>query len=637
MVMETIYHPQLVLLSILVAILASYVALDLSASVTQAIGKAKAVWLVGGALAMGFGIWSMHFIGMLAFEMPGMSMAYDVPLLILSVLIAFAASVVALYVTSRPKVRNASFAIGGVAMAAAISGMHYTGMYSMRMAARIEWNTTLVLLSILIALVASFAALWIAIQLRGDRKSIWPQFFASILMGFAISGMHYTGMEAATFVHIDALPFDNSNILVTEGLGVAVIGTTLLIMAVALAGSVMDRALARRTRKAEESVLLYQEAEAANITKTRFLANMSHEIRTPLGAILGFTELLMEENLPQQERKEYLGIIYRSARSLSQLIDDVLDLSKVEMGRLEVEKTSFVLKNVINDVIALLRIKAQEKSLSLRLFTESSVPETLISDSNRIRQILVNIIGNAIKFTEKGEVRVTQKILHQNNQQFLAFEVTDTGIGLSENQQSKLFKAFSQADSSTTRRYGGTGLGLEISRRLARALGGDLVLKNSAPQHGSTFLLTIPLGPSEQIAVQVQSEQPEMGSKYQLSGMKILIVEDMPDNQILVSRLLEKRGAQVQFADHGSEAIEKAQSLEFDAILMDIQMPVMDGYEATRRLRANGFTKPIIALTAYAMKEDRETCLKVGCTGYLTKPVQVGALVSKLLELSNRA
>jgi signal transduction histidine kinase len=225
---------------------------------------------------------------------------------------------------------------------------------------------------------------------------------------------------------------------------------------------------------------------------------MSHEIRTPIGAILGFSEVLLnDESMTETEKKEYLRIIHRNAHSLSRLLNDVLDLSKIEMGRMEIERVPVQLRPLVEDIISLLQIKAREKGLMMRLYFEDAVPPAILTDPTRLRQILINIVGNAIKFTEQGEVAVRQKILHSAHGPLLAFEISDTGIGLIEEQKKKLFQPFSQADSSTTRKYGGTGLGLDISKRLAQALGGDVVLVESTPNQGSKFLVTLGLQPAD--------------------------------------------------------------------------------------------------------------------------------------------
>ncbi len=635
--MQTHYSPFLVLISFAVAIFASYVTLDLVGSITQAKGCAKKLWLCGGALAMGLGIWSMHFIGMLAFSMPGMEMAYDIPLMALSIAIAIFASATALYIVSRPIVSWFSLIAGGFLFASTIAGMHYVGMFSMRMDAVTEWDTTLVILSIVIALMSSFAALFVSLRLRTLESHVRLQLLASLLMGLGIAGMHYTGMEAATFHHMHMAAVETDSLLVSSGLTTLVFTGTILILLLALAGTILNRAFASRKQKLDESARMYKEAEAANITKTRFLANMSHEIRTPISAIMGFAELAQDDDLSAADRKEYLKIIFRSARSLSQLVDEILDLSKIEMGHLKIETAGVDLKSFIDDILSLLQIKADEKGLLLKYSSETGPISSISTDAYRLRQIMVNVIGNAIKFTDRGQVAITQKFLEINGKRFIGFEVNDTGIGISEVAQQKLFTAFTQADNSMTRKFGGTGLGLDISRRLARALNGDLTLQSSVSGKGSQFLITIPLITNiNKVTLNAPMLDTQITkSKQELENISVLLVEDVIDNQILIKRFLEKNGAVVEVANNGREAVEKAFARNFDIILMDIQMPIMDGHEATRTLRSKGYDKPIVALTAHAMAEEKENCLKSGCNDYLTKPINFSRLISVVAKYAN--
>lgn len=902
--MEVVYSPFLIVLSVLVAIFASYVALNIAYSVTQARGRAQLIWLLGGSIAMGVGIWSMHFVGMLAFEMPDMEMAYDIPLMVLSVAVAIIGSALALFVVSRPVVPLASLLSSGVAMAAAISGMHYIGMYSMRMEARIIWNYPLVALSILIALGASYAALMIAIRLRDNPDRVTLLLASSTLMGFAISGMHYTGMVAATFVHDHSAAIEESDLLVTSGLTIATISTTMLILGIALLSSIGARIMASRQKKTEaiigtseekyrvlveavkdyaifmvdprgfimswnsgaERITGYQQqeivgkhmsllygqedessliaqtelvkgresghfedekiqvrkdgtpfwanivldplfdssgevtgfskvvrdithlkkaeersrslneelekrvqertlalqaresqlrtisnaiptlvaqvdtqerflfvndafcdwlqesrgtiqsltfrellgearylenkpyidralrgetvsyerrstsghrqsdlsitfvpefddhgqtqsfivvaadvsnykrieaelknakeaAEVANETKSAFLANMSHEIRTPLGAVIGFSEMMAEAELSPAEKANTIEIIKRNGKLLSTIINDILDLSKVEAGHLETERVEVPLMEMVHETAVLLNLEASGKGVLLSVARDGRLPKMIKTDPTRLRQILFNIVGNAVKFTDKGSVTVTVSLCTDNPQK-LCFAVQDTGTGISEEQARRLFSPFVQADVTTTRRFGGTGLGLVLSKKLAHLLGGDVRLVRSAPGQGSTFEILIdhgqinesfadaPTGPTQ---VATTSHVPPR--ERSLESLKVLVVDDSPDNLALIKRILRIAGAEVETANNGKEAIQQALGNKFDLILMDLQMPEMDGHEATRELRRQGYSRPIIALTAHAMKEERKRCLESGFDDHLTKPVDREALI----------
>jgi PAS domain S-box-containing protein len=394
-----------------------------------------------------------------------------------------------------------------------------------------------------------------------------------------------------------------------------------------------------------ELITAKESAEQMSQYKSAFLANMSHEIRTPLGAILGFTELLKNPNLQLSDRSRYIDIICRNGQNLTKLIDDILDLSKVEAGRLEIENVKFSLHSLLADVHSLLNLKAQDKGLYLHFVYEGDVPEQIISDPTRLRQVLTNVVGNAIKFTNTGGVTVTVRSEAAGEKptgHFISFAVHDTGLGIPIEFQDRLFKTFTQTDSSTTRKYGGTGLGLALSQKLAKALGGDVVLKDSSSDSGSLFEISIKVLSADSVAVQgathehpqakEKAAQFEVG-KNQLANIKILLVEDSPDNQLLLETMLTNCGATVQIANNGEEGVTQALKGSFDVVLMDIQMPVLDGYEATRRLRRQGYSKPILALSAHALIKDREASLSIGCNDHLVKPVDPEALIASIQKV----
>ncbi|MBN1492227.1 MAG: response regulator [Phycisphaerae bacterium] len=381
-----------------------------------------------------------------------------------------------------------------------------------------------------------------------------------------------------------------------------------------------------------------ERAEEANRAKSEFLANMSHEIRTPMTAILGFAELLREQetlDLAPAERMDAIDAIKRNGTHLLGIINDLLDLSKIEAGKLEIENIRCSPARIIADVASLMSVQAEARSLSLSVEYTGPIPDRIQSDPTRLRQILVNLVGNAIKFTDEGSVKITVRLLTDfPAKPMIQFEVIDTGIGIAPQEIRRLFRAFSQGDASTTRRYGGTGLGLAICKRLTEMLGGEITV-TSIPGEGSRFRATIATGPLDNVTMLARPEQALSGTETTttaptgrtIQGCRILLAEDAPDNQRLISHILRRAGAEVAVAANGQIAVNLAlaaseEGSPFDIILMDMQMPVLDGYDATQRLRSEGYRGPVIALTAHAMATDRDKCLDAGCDDYATKPIE---------------
>jgi PAS domain S-box-containing protein len=382
-----------------------------------------------------------------------------------------------------------------------------------------------------------------------------------------------------------------------------------------------------------------QAAEAANRAKSEFLANMSHEIRTPMTAILGFTDILLD-NSATDIAIEAGQTIKRNGEHLLSIINDILDLSQIEAGKCNVGLQKCSPRQIASEVVGLMTVRADAKGLPLTWEVEGDVPETITTDPVRLRQILLNLVSNAIKFTEVGNVRIvlgSVPALKCNAK--LTFDVIDTGIGISEEQLGLLFRPFSQADNSSTRRFGGTGLGLAISKRMAEMLGGDILVRSSLGQ-GSAFSLSIVIGNLDGALMTRVPDKPSAAKETAVNSeprltCRILLAEDGPDNQRLISYLLRKAGAEVTGAENGQIACELALAAQeagnpFDLILMDMQMPVMDGYEATRELRNAGYEGPIIALTAHAMQDDRQKCLDAGCDDFITKPIDPRSFVESL-------
>lgn len=396
-------------------------------------------------------------------------------------------------------------------------------------------------------------------------------------------------------------------------------------------------------QKQQEAKLIrsQRDAEVANQSKSEFLANMSHEIRTPMTAILGFNDILLD-NATEPEIIDAALTVKRNGEYLINLINDILDLSKIEAGKFEVEQLECSPHGIIADVASLMRVRAKAKGLPLNVQFDSPIPKTIQSDPTRLRQILINVVGNAIKFTETGSVEIITRLLNESGEESkLQFDVTDTGIGIAADKIDKLFKPFTQADGSTTRTFGGTGLGLSISKRLVGLLGGEFSVSSTLGK-GSTFSVTVTTGPLEDVRL-IQGTGAEVNAEVNdpLNNLRILLAEDGPANQRLIGFVLKKAGAEVTLADNGQIGFDfaiaaKEENQPFDVILMDMQMPVLDGYAATRRLREAGYSGPIIALTAHAMLSDRQKCLDAGCDDYTTKPIDRKKLIELVASYSKQ-
>jgi signal transduction histidine kinase/CHASE1-domain containing sensor protein/CheY-like chemotaxis protein len=399
-----------------------------------------------------------------------------------------------------------------------------------------------------------------------------------------------------------------------------------------------------------DKAILLRRAEDANVMKSSFLANMSHEIRTPLGVIVGYSEILAEENLEVQEKEQIVKSVKRNGKELARLIDDILDISKVEAGKLHFEMAQVNLENLMQEIKSIMEVRASDRKINFNIAKLSNVPQYVITDDIRLKQILINVVGNAIKFTETGGVKLLYKtVVDETGEDIIEFQIQDSGIGISERNRQNLFKPFSQGDVSTTRKYGGTGLGLALSKRLAELLGGDLYLLESSLGKGSTFCLRIPMKQASlvlplprqdvtaaKVAHSFEENQnrpidwSRLDLQHLLKGVRILLVEDSEDNQEIFQHFLKSAGAEVKVAEDGEMGVAEAFAWNPDLVLMDIQIPKMDGKQATKTIRNRGFAKPVIALTAHALTEEIESCLEAGCNGQITKPVSGELLIQEV-------
>ena len=644
------YQPWLVAVSILVGILASYTALSLAMRVRQAQRRARYVWVAGGAMAMGSGIWAMHFVGMQAFRLP-LPIGYDTTTTFFSWLLPVVASGLALWQLRYRTVRPRHLVASALLMGLAINAMHYTGMASMQMHPAITYSPWLFALSVAIAIGASALALQIGMRMQeGGRSRRTRQLAASVVMGGAIAGMHYTGMAAAHFAPgsvcgaaLVGVDQDYLAALVTI--------TTVALLSITLLATIFDARLEERNQTIAASLvaaaerqklfLIEQQArlDAENVSQMKddFLATLSHELRTPLNAMLGWSQLLLQGGRDDASLKRGLSTIERNARAQSELIEDMLDMSRLLAGKVRIDNVPLLPPDFINAALDTTRPAALARQVTLLADLDSG-DGRILGDSGRMQQVMVNLLSNAIKFSEPGGVvTVTLRTLEDAS----VITVEDTGAGIPAAFLPFVFDRFRQADGSSSRRHGGLGLGLAIARQLIDLQGGALSVTSAGEGQGAAFTLRMPLASGCAQASAVAAPAPGLPlTALALQGLTVLVIDDALDSLELVQAVLAPSQARILTATGAQEALHLIALHRPDLIISDIGMPVIDGFDFIRKVRALPdrliASVPVIALTAFSRKEDEQKVLAAGFDEFLAKPLVPAALLQTVAAVNAR-
>jgi NO-binding membrane sensor protein with MHYT domain/CheY-like chemotaxis protein len=607
------YHHGLVLVSLAVAILASYTALTLALRIRVATRQAAPAWLLGGGLAMGLGIWSMHFVGMLALSLP-VEISYDVAVTLLSLLIGIVVSTFALHIAGQESVGRLPLAIAGAAMGIGICSMHYVGMAAIEITPPIRYDPWWVAASFAIAIATSFAALGIAFTPRPDAGWVrYRRAFGAVGMGFAITGMHYAGMIAAQF---PANAAGGTSLVNKAWLAGSVTMITLFVLIAALLLSLMEARAARMQASLAE-------AEESSRAKDEFLAMLGHELRNPLASISNAVHLL-GAGAQGADWRFAQDVISRQSAHLARIVDDLLDVRRAIAGKMALERKPLDLHLAVDEALSALQAAGRTAGRRVE-YHGSSV--WVNADRTRIEQVLSNLVSNAAQHTAPGG-RIALSVEASDGEVVLS--VVDDGAGMEAETAARAFELFFQAHQDPDRRKGGLGIGLTLARRIVEMHGGAISAASEGRGKGSSFTVRLPAIPMPYSAGVALAEARAPRARH------IVIVEDSQDARLSLQKVLEKEGHTVHTASDGQSGLETIVALRPDVALVDIGLPGLDGYRLAKRLRSLGLRTYLVALTGYGLRDDKEQARAAGFDAHLTKPPAMGSLLKLVAEASAR-
>jgi NO-binding membrane sensor protein with MHYT domain/CheY-like chemotaxis protein len=608
------YHHRLVLVSLLVAILASYTALTLALHIRGAARQAAPAWLLGGGFAMGAGIWCMHFVGMLALSLP-IEIAYDFWTTLLSLVIAIAVSTFALRIASRERVDAPALVAAAVAMGIGICSMHYVGMAAIEIQPAIRYDAFWVALSFAIAIAASFAALGVAFTSRAHGAWRYRKALGAVGMGVAIAGMHYAGMAAAEF---PAGAAASAHSLVDKAwLAGALATITSIVLMAALLVSFLEARAAARGARMQASLA---EARQSSRAKDEFLAMLGHELRNPLASIVNAARLLETAAPGGGDWQLAHGIIGRQAVHLANIVEDLLDVGRAIAGKMSLSPAPLDLHHAVDEALSALRAAGRTGGRRLN-YHGASV--WVNADRTRIEQLVGNLVSNAVQHTEAGG-RIGVRVGAAGSEVVLS--VTDDGAGMDAETEARAFELFFQAQQDSARRRGGLGIGLTLARRIVELHGGTIAAKSSGRGKGSTFTVRLPAIARPQAAAGAVAAAAVRAARH------VVIVEDLQDTRLSLQRILESEGHTVHTASDGPSGLDAILQIQPDVAVVDVGLPGLDGYHLARRLRSAGLTTYLVALTGYGMADDKDRARAAGFDVHLTKPASVDDLLRLVSE-----